>query len=526
MTRRNDPSKAADRKTARVGRPRRPGAGGGSVTPDFDRPAPIGPAPSPATPAGGAAPAAPAAPAASDAPSAPAASPAGSKAAIRRTIFQLAWPVFAENILATLTQVVDMIMVGRLGAVAITAVGLSFQPLWLIQGFFMGLGAGTTALVARFTGAGQRREAARVAHQSFLLASALAVFLGLLTMPLTRPVVALMGAEPDVLELGAVYLLYLIPGMFLMMVATVLSGALRGAGDTRTPMWINVMVNLLNVLFCWILIFGKLGAPAMGVVGAGLATTIARTAGTLVLLALMFSRRTVISFDLASLGPVSAFFKFDFEVIARIFRIGIPAALERIVNSLGQLFYTRVVASLGTVAFAAHSLALNVESLSYMPGIGFSVAATTLVGQNLGARRPAEAEGSGWECNRMGLWVMGLMGLVFFAFPGPLLRLYTNDAAVIAMGVVALRIVAFTQIPEAIGFVLSGALRGAGDTRSVLWVTSLGVWVVRLGTSLVFVYALHLGLVGAWVAMLLDWVVRATYLVIRFRSGSWKEVRV
>ncbi len=456
----------------------------------------------------------------------PALPPRQAKAAIRRTIIQLAWPVFAENVLATLTQIVDMIMVGHLGAAAIAAVGLSFQPLWLIQGFFMGLGAGTTALVARFTGAGERRDASRVAHQSFLLAVGLALLFGFLTLPLTRPVVALMGAEPEVLDLGAAYLLYLIPGMFAMMIATVLSGALRGAGDTRTPMWINVAVNLLNILFCYMFIFGKLGAPALGVVGAGLATTLARTAGTVALLALMFTRRTVIIFDLRAFRPAASFFRPDFDIISRIFRIGVPAAVERIINSLGQLLYTRVVASLGTVAFAAHSLALNVESLSYMPGIGFSVAATTLVGQNLGAKRPEQAEGSGWECNRMALWVMGFMGAVFFAFPAFLLRLYTPDVAVVAMGVVALRIVAFTQAPEAIGFVLSGALRGAGDTRTVLWVTAMGMWAVRLGTSLVFVLGLHWGLFGAWLAMLLDWVIRAVYLVVRFRSGTWKEVRV
>jgi putative MATE family efflux protein len=449
-----------------------------------------------------------------------------SRTDVRRVIFRLAWPVFAENILSTLTQVVGMIMVGRLGAAAITAVGLSFQPFFLVMGFFMGLGTGTTALVARFTGAGKPDDAARVTHQSFLLAVGLAIVFTVLTMPLARPIVALMGAEPEVIVLGTRYLLWLIPGMLFMNVSMVLSGALRGAGDTRTPMWINVMINLLNVAFCWVLIFGNLGFPALGVVGAGLAATLARVIGSVVLLAIMFSGRAAIGFDLKAFRPLSAFFKLDFEVVGRVIRIGIPAALERLVNSLGQLFYTRVVAGLGTAAFAAHSLALNVESLSYMPGIGFAVAATTLVGQNLGARRPDRAESSGWECNRLALWVMGTMGAVFFAFPAFLLRLYTPDAAVIALGVIALRVVAFAQLPEAVGFVLSGALRGAGDTKSVLWITMAGVWVVRLGLSLVFVVWLRMGLFGAWLAMGLDWVVRALYLVIRFRSGLWKEVRV
>jgi putative MATE family efflux protein len=262
------------------------------------------------------------------------------------------------------------------------------------------------------------------------------------------------------------------------------------------------------------------------VVGAGLATTLARIIGSLFLFALMFSGRTVISLRLRSFRPSRTFFKPDLAVMARIFRIGIPAALERIVNSFGQLLYTRVVAGLGTIAFAAHSLALNVESLSYMPGIGLSVAATTLVGQKLGAGKPLEAESNGWECMMLGLMIMGIMGAVFFIAPAALLRLYTGDAAVVAMGVVALRIVAFTQLPESVGFVLSGALRGAGDTRSVLVITGVGVWAVRVGLSLVFVFVLHWGLVGAWLAMLLDWVFRSGYLILRFRTGSWKEVRV
>lgn len=445
---------------------------------------------------------------------------------VRRAIFHLAWPVFLENVLHTVTQIVGMIMVGHLGAAAITAVGLSFQPLWLVMGFFMGLGAGTTALVARFTGAGEPAGASRVAHQSLLLGAALAVVFVAGTIPFARPIVAFMGAEPDVVELGAVYLRYLMPGLGLMAVFTVLTAALRGAGDTRTPMWINTGVNFLNVALAWGLIYGHLGLPAMGVAGAGLAATVSRSLGTLVLAVMVLSGRTVIDLGFGGRERNRTFFRVDPGVMTRIVRIGVPAALERVVNSLGMLFYARVVATLGTVAFAAHSLALNIESLSYMPGIALSVAATTLVGQNLGAGRPDRAEGSGWECARLALWVMGLMGLVFFLFPAALLRLYTSDAAVITLGVVALRVVACIQLPEALGFVLSGALRGAGDTRSVLHITAFGVWVVRLGASLLLVSVLRMGLLGAWLAMALDWLVRAAYLIARFRRGRWKEVSV
>jgi putative MATE family efflux protein len=434
--------------------------------------------------------------------------------------------VVAENLLATLTQVVGMIMVGHLGAAAITAVGLSFQPLWLIQGFFMGLGAGTTALVARLTGAGQHQDTVAVARQGLLLAALLAAVCGALTLPFTGAILALMGAAPDVRELGSIYLVNLLPGMLLMMVSTIVSAVLRGAGDTRTPMWVSIAVNLLNIILCWVLIFGKLGLPALGIAGAGLATTLARSVGAVALVATLLHPRTVVHIDLRAFRPLWTFFRPEPSVIARIFRVGIPAAAERMANSLGQICFARVAATLGTVAFAAHSLAINVESISYMPGIGFSVAATTLVGQHLGAGRPAEATKSAWECARLGLLIMGSMGIVFFLFPTPLLRLYTDDPAVIALGVMALRIVAFIQVPEALGFVLSGALRGAGDTRSVLRITAACVWIVRLGTAVIFIFVFHLGLLGAWLAMSLDWIIRAIYLVLRFRSGAWKEVRV
>jgi len=419
-----------------------------------------------------------------------------------------------------------MILVGRLGAEAITAVGLSFQPFWLLQGLFMGLGAGTTALVARLTGAGDPEGAVRVTQQSLLVATALALLCGLVTVPFSRQIVILMGAQAGVVELAEAYLDRLLPGLLVMMVATVLGGALRGAGDTRTPMWANVVVNILNLVLSWALIYGRLGFPALGVAGAGLAATLARVVGTGVLLLALLTGRTVLDLRPGRLGGAAALLRLDAATVARLLRVGLPAAGERVVNNLGQILYTRVVASLGTVAFAAHSLALNVESLSYMPGLAFSVAAATLVGQSLGAHRPDQAARSGWECNQMALWVMGLMGAVFFLAPAPLLRLYTADERVISQGVVALRIVAFTQLPEAVGFVLSGALRGAGDTRSVLWITVAGVWVVRLGLSLLFVPVLGLGLVGAWLAMFLDWVVRAGYLIARFRAGAWKEVRV
>ncbi len=438
---------------------------------------------------------------------------------LRPSVLRLALPVFTEMALQTVTQVVDMVMVGRLGAVAVAAVGLSFQPLWLANGFFMGLAAGTTAVVARQVGAGERERAGVTAQQSLVMALALAACVGLLVLAGASWLVRAMGAEAAVGEVGAPYIRLLAPGLVALMVSQVLGGALRGAGDTRTPMRIAVAVNLVNVFGNWVLIFGNLGFCALGIAGAAIATSLSRIAGVVALGATCFRPRSAIRFSAAGFRP-------DPPVMARVLRVGLPAAAERITSSLGMVLYARVVAGLGTVAYAAHAIALNVESLSYMPGLAFATAAATLVGQHLGSGRPDRAAASGWECLRLGLTVMGSMGVLFLLFPRPLMRLYTDDPAIVALGVVALRVVAFAQLPEATGFVLSGALRGAGDTRSVLYISLLGVWVVRLLSAWLFVVVLKLGILGAWLAMTLDWVVRSAYLSVRFRAGRWQEVEV
>ncbi|MDQ7793281.1 MAG: MATE family efflux transporter [bacterium] len=439
---------------------------------------------------------------------------------VRPGIVRLAWPVFAEMSLQTITQVVDLVMVGRLGAVAVAAVGLSFQPLWLATGVFMGLAAGTTAVVARSVGAGDPGPAGRAAHQSFLLAVALALLVGSAVLAGAATLLRLMGAEPAVVAAGSSYVRLLVPGMVALMCGQVVTGALRGAGDTRTPLKISALVNLLNIGGNWVLIFGHLGFPALGLAGAAVATSLARAGGLVLLLAACFRSNAAVPF------PRRGFFRPEPATMARVVRVGLPAALERITNSLGMVLYARVVAGLGTVAFAAHAIALNVESLSYMPGIALSVAASALVGQELGARRPDRAIACGWECLRLALTVMGGMGLIFLLLPGPLVRLYTADPGIVTLGVIALRVVAFAQIPEATGFVLGGALRGAGDTLTVLRITLIGVWGVRLISAYLFVPVLGLGILGAWLAMSLDWLVRAAYLAAHFRAGRWREIEV
>ncbi|KXG74488.1 Multidrug resistance protein MdtK [Fervidicola ferrireducens] len=433
----------------------------------------------------------------------------------------LAWPVVIEQALATLSQVADMAMVGRLGAEAVAAVGLSMHPFFLLNALIMGISVGTTALAARAVGSGDREKAGRVTGQSVIAALLIGFILVILAFVNSFKIMIYMGAEPSVRPLGSNYLRAMMPGMLFLFIFSVAAAGIRGAGDTRTPMTVNAVINIFHIFTNYLFIFGGLGFPRLEVVGAGISSSISRLAGAIWLIYFLSKPNKVLFVNWEKVAG-----NFDWLLFSKMMKIGIPAALERILISTGQIVYTRLVANLGTEAYAAHSLSLNVESFSYMPGIGFATAATAMVGQYLGAGDIKGAQRSAAISLLMAMAIMGTMGLLFFSFPAAFLKIFTSDSDVIKMGTTLLRIVAFTQIPECIGMVIPGALRGAGDTKVAVYITILGMWIVRIGFTWYFLKALNMGLVGAWIAMFLDWAVRSALYIIRFKGGQWKNIKV
>ncbi|NLW16633.1 MAG: MATE family efflux transporter, partial [Firmicutes bacterium] len=397
------------------------------------------------------------------------------KASLYTKILLLAWPVMAQMFLQTLAQMVDMAMVGRLGQAAIAAVGLSFRPMFVGQAIFLGLGVATTALVARFIGAEDEDTATKAAAQALLTTSVLALVLAVCGFFFAREITLFMGAKDDVIQLGIQYLQAFSPGLFFLMLSTIMTSSLRAAGDTKTPFYASLFANALNVVLNYALIFGHFGLPALGVQGAALATSIAHLSTASILFIALLRGKGGLHLrgrDFATL---------DWPLIVRLFRVGIPAALERLVMSLSVMLHVKIVATLGTTAVAVSTLAGNIEQLSYMPSIGFSVAASTLVGQNLGAGFPQEAERSGWGATRLCVFFMGTMGVLFLLLPSLFVRIYTDDPAVIASAGQVLRLIGISQVPQAFAFVASGVLRGAGDTNAVLNYVFLGNVVIRLG---------------------------------------------
>lgn len=439
---------------------------------------------------------------------------------LRRQLMRLVWPTLVENILQTTLGVANLMMVGRLGADPLAGVALANQVLMLLIVFFSGLAVGTTALVAHATGARDRTRADKTLAQSFLLGLIVAMAISLLGIVLAEPILRFLGASPAVARAGGLYLQINAAATPFLMVMLVGNGALRGAGDTRTPMTITAAINALNLALSYVLIFGAFGLPGQGVLGAAWALTAARLLGATLVLGILASQAAMVRLRWQWLWPP------DGPALAQILTVGGPAALESAFIQIGMLAFSAIGLALGTAAYAAQSILLNISSLSFLPGFAFSVAATTMVGQSLGARRPDQATASAWEALRAGLLWMGGMGLLFLLAPTVFLRLYTSDPTIIAAGTPAMRLLGLGQPLVGTASILAGALRGAGDTRTPMVLGALCIWAIRVPVAYLCGLYLGWGLVGLWIGWLADFLVRGSLFFSRFQAGDWRKIRL
>jgi putative MATE family efflux protein len=437
----------------------------------------------------------------------------------RRIVWALAWPVILAFLGESLVALVDMLMVSRLGATAVAAVGVGGQILNAVTVTMTAVGTGTLALVARSVGAGARDEARQVLAQSMLAAAALAFVFIIPFVVWAEPIVHAFGVAPEVVIEGTSFVRWVMlcvpPGAVLF----VIGSALRGAGDTRTPLAIGLLVNAVNVVANWVLIYGHLGFPAFGVRGSALATALAFTTGAAAGILLLAGRRLRLELRMADLRPHLA-------TVRRVLWIGYPAAIEQLLMQIGFLLYLLLAAAYGTDAVAAYFIGVRILSLSFLPGFGFAAAASALVGQHLCARNPGRAASAGWLATWMSVWLMSAGGLLVFLFAEPIAHLFVDQPGVVAGAVAFIYMLGISQPFMAMDFTLGGALRGAGDTRFPLLIVLIAFYVVRLGTGFLVVQVLHLSLAWLWAALIGDYIVRATLKAWRFQRGAWHTLEI
>jgi putative MATE family efflux protein len=430
-------------------------------------------------------------------------------------VWQLAWPSILANLMASLVGFVDTKIVGSLGAPAVAAVTTGNRIFFILQALLMAVTAGTTALVARAWGAGDRDEAERVTRASLGLCAVIALLVTLPGVGVPHALASVFRLEPETIELAAVFIRWLAPFQIAFAVHFALGSALRAAGDVRTPLWIGALTNVVNVVLCYGLVYGSLGLPRLGVAGAAVASGIAFAVGALVLVLLWWR-----GFLALRVGPPGTW---ERARVRRIFDIGYPAGLEQAVWQSGFLVFLWIVSLYGTAPYAAYGIGVTLLSFSFLVGWGFSIAASTLVGQHLGAGEPDAAARSGWRALRGALAAQIAFGLVIVATAEPLARFMIEDPEVVRLTVVFIYILGSVQPLMAVEYAMGGGLRGAGDTRFPLFAVFAGLIGARVTLASLFAWR-GLGVEWIFAALIADYIVKAVLLTNRFRSGRWKTV--
>jgi putative MATE family efflux protein len=458
-----------------------------------------------------------------------------------RLLVTLALPVLGQQALVQVVYVSDRFLAGHLQvapgqqAAFLAAQTTAHYLAWFITCYSILVSVGSTALVARFTGAGDRALAVRVTHQALLLAIALGLAgtaFGLLGgIRWLVETLQLRGAAAD---FAADYLWPLFALLTFQIVETAGIACLVGAGDTQPGLWVTLTVAVVNLPLAWSFCLGLGPFPKLGFIGIAAGTAASHTLGGLAILLLLARGRSGLKLHLHLFRP-------RFDLLYRLLRVSVPAGLDSLSTVAGQFWFLSIVNTLGDVASSAHGIALVWEALGYLSGAAFGTAAMTLVGQNLGAGRPREAARAGWMAFALGSGIMSVMAALFFTFAPAMFRLFCpqpDQQPIIDAGVPVLRLVAFAMPILASTIVFTSAMRGAGDTRVPVLFTWVGFFAVRIPLAyyLTLPYVdlgplgnlpgLDLGLFGAWLAMSADLVVRGLFFLARFAQGAWQRKTV
>jgi putative MATE family efflux protein len=447
-----------------------------------------------------------------------------------KLVLALAWPVLIQQLLNFSVILSDSFLAGRFKPLnpeqhvaSQSAQTTAHYLAWVVTSYTVLVGAGSTALVARFVGAGDRARAIHVTNQSILVAVVLGSagsLAGLVGLP---DLIHLLQLRGDAAQLAVGYLRPLFAVLTFQIIEAAGIACLVGAGDTRMGFWVLAVVAVVNVPLAWSFCLGLGPFPHYGFEGIALGTAVSQTVGGLIVLVVLTMGRAGLHLRLRLMRP-------NFDLIRRLLRISVPAAIDSLSGVLGQLWFLSLVNRLGDTASSAHGIALRWEALGYLSAAAFGTAAAALVGQNLGAGRPRQASRSGWVAFGLGCGLTCLMGAVFFILAEPMFALFCPDPdqqPIIAAGVPVLRLVAFAMPPAASYIIFTYALRGAGDTRIPVLFTWLGFLGVRIPmTYLLTREEFGLGLYGAWLAMFADLCVRGGFFLYRFAGGRWQRIEV
>jgi putative MATE family efflux protein len=450
---------------------------------------------------------------------------------IRRDVVDLTIPVLTEQIFLVLMGVINTMMAGNIGKEAVSAIGMVDSMHNIFVAFFSSAAVGATVVVAHYVGQEKTEEVNQAAKQALFSILGLALFITLLIFIFRYPIIGFLygAAEPQVMKNLYIYLNITVFTYPFMAITAIISGMLRGIGDTKTPMKVTMLMNIVNVILSYVLIYGirfsnnhfSFNIPGFGVTGAAIGISIARIFGAILMLLVLWKGSSMI--HLTNIRS----FRFKMDYLKSIFGVGLPASFESLMFNAGKLITQIFIVGMGTAATASNYVANSIASIIYVPGNAFSIIIVTMIGQSMGKRDTDEAgDTMSYIIKFSSLCLLAICTLVF-PLAEFLVSLYSKEAVVIDLAVKIVRLQAIVVPPLwSAAFVLPSGLRGAGDVKYTMLTSITGMWLCRIVLGYVLGVTLGLGVQGVWIGMYIDWVIRGGLYLIRLKNGKWKQNKV
>jgi len=438
---------------------------------------------------------------------------------IFKNLLLLSWPMAVTNTLMMLGPTIDMIWVGKLGSGSIAGVGVAGTAVQLVMGAMMGLTAGMRALIARFIGAKDIDSANRAAQQASVVTAIYAILMAVVGVFYSEEIVAMVGVKPEVVEAGAAYLRINFIGSAPMAFRMMMDSIMQASGDSMNPMIIAVIYRILHIALCPFLVFGWWIFPELGVSGAAWTAVISQSVGVILGINVLFGNRSRLKLSIRG-------FRFDFDIIWRIVRIGFPALISGIQRTLQQFILLLFMAPFGTIAVAAHTISQRIEMILFMPAMALGMGAGVLVGQNLGANQLERAEKSAWLATMIVEVVAVIACVAILIWSDPIVSVFNSEADVVKTSTEYLYILLPSFVMVGFMMVLMNAVQGAGDTMPMMIISIVTTWLITIPFAYFLPKWTDWGVYGIRWVMTASMVLGGLANIIYFRTGRWKTKRV
>lgn len=446
---------------------------------------------------------------------------------IRKDVLRLALPILTEQIFVVSMGMINTMMAGHIGKEAVSAIGMVDSINNIFIAFFSALAVGGTVVVSQYVGRGNIKKANAAMKQALYSGLLLSLVITILTWLLRAPLINILygSAEESVINDSYIYLGITLLTYPLISIDLIANGILRGAGDTKTPMKITIFMNFINAILSYVLIYGidiqnshfHIDVKGLEIQGAALGIAIARTIGAVIIITVLLRGSKILK-----LTKLTSF-KFDKALLSSIFGIGVPASIESLLFNAGKLITQIYIVEMGTISIAANSIGGSIAGMLNIPGNALSIAATAIVGQNMGRGKPKEAESSLRYLLFFATICLAALGFLSIPISKMLSSLYTTNKDIISLSAKVISANGLFIIFWPLSFVLPAGLKGAGDVKYTMVTAIIGMWIFRIIFGYVLGISFSFGLLGVWLGMFIDWIVRGILYYIRLNNGKWKN---